>query len=351
MGRKRGEMGSSRPPTAPTLAIVMKYVVFLLLLFLLPLRTGVRAQVSLFDAVHAATDTLELRIETDFDYLVRHKRDREFGPATVAVSVGEATHTLPARVRTRGNIRIEQCYLPALKLRFGKDGLDSLGFARELNDWKLVLPCTDNRVGETYLRREAFSYRLYALLHEHHLRTVPTRLTIDERELAVLLIEHPEQLAARYDGYRFPGEKLSSRSLEKESYVRLCLFNYLIQNTDFNVFNVHNIAVIGRDSMARPTVFPYDFDYSGLVGTNYAVPHESLGTRSVSERVWGGRHISAGEVAEQVAHFRRQRPAIEALIDAHFAGAAGEAKRVRRIMDSFFAAAERDRFAERLVRR
>ena len=33
---------------------------------------------------------------------------------------------------------------------------------------------------------------------------------------------------------------------------------------------------------------PYDFDYSGLVNTDYAIPYEGLGLKSVRERRYVG---------------------------------------------------------------
>ena len=305
--------------------------------------------VSLFDAVHASGDTLHLSLDTDFRKLPRSQSAREFFPAGAELAFGGDTLSVPARVRRRGNARLEQCFLPGLKLRFQKEALARRGYARRMNDWKLVLPCSNSSVGKRYLHREAFAYRLYALLHDHHLRTIPAVLNTGEDEYPIFIIEHPEQLAHRYRGNEFPNDKLSSRALERESYVRMCLFNYMIQNTDFNVYNLHNLAVVARDSANLYTPFPYDFDYSGLVGTTYSIPAEALGTKSVYERVWRGRKISTEELLQQVDYFATRRTDVYALATTYFGEDTSELKRIVKMLDGYFRLADNRSFMERLV--
>ncbi|OAV42858.1 hypothetical protein [Lewinella sp. 4G2] len=312
----------------PTLATVA-------LVFLFSLSLSGQG-VSLFDAAHASGDTLVVELEVDFKRLLRKKIGRSFLAAPATISFGGTIIPLSAKVRRRGNARLEQCALPGLKLRFNKDALRRAGYAGKMNDWKLVLPCYGRPSAQTFLRREAFAYDLYALLHDKHVRTIPARLKVGEREMPIFLIEHSEQIAARFGGYEYPDDRLSSRSLERESYVRLCLFNYLIQNTDFNVFNLHNLAVIGREGTDLFTPFPYDFDYSGLVGAPYAVPAEALGTDSIYERLWRGRNVTAAEIAQQVAYFESRRDDIYALVNSYFVGSKSERRRINGMVDSYY---------------
>ncbi len=45
----------------------------------------------------------------------------------------------------------------------------------------------------------------------------------------------------------------------------------------------HNIKIIHsrKDSLSRPYVVPYDFDFSGLVNTTYSSPDERLGIEKI----------------------------------------------------------------------
>jgi hypothetical protein len=72
---------------------------------------------------------------------------------------------------------------------------------------------------------------------------------------------------------------------------RLAIFNYMIGNTDWSVPNQHNCKIISPlevNSSGLGIVIPYDFDYSGLVNADYAVPYEPLGLSSVRERRYVG---------------------------------------------------------------
>ena len=68
------------------------------------------------------------------------------------------------------------------------------------------------------------------------------------------------------------------------------MFQYMIGNGDYSVTGRHNLKIIALSS-ADPQGFlpvPYDFDYTGLVNTKYAIPGETLGISSVRERYYLG---------------------------------------------------------------
>jgi hypothetical protein len=72
---------------------------------------------------------------------------------------------------------------------------------------------------------------------------------------------------------------------------RMAIFNYMIGNTDWSVPILHNCMVMSGLSINNPglgIIVPYDFDYSGLVNADYAVPFDGLGLNSVRERRYLG---------------------------------------------------------------
>ena|SRR5665213_3505057 len=83
-----------------------------------------------------------------------------------------------------------------------------------------------------------------------------------------------------------------------------------------SAFN-HNIKLIhaNNDPMSRPFVIPYDFDYSGLVNTSYAVPDERLGIESVRQRVYWGFPRTMEELNDVLDIFNKQKANIYALIN------------------------------------
>ena len=91
----------------------------------------------------------------------------------------------------------------------------------------------------------------------------------------------------------------------------------MIGNTDWSVPANHNIKLIQSkaDSLSKPFVVPYDFDYSGLVNTEYAVPDAMLATETVEERVYRGFPRTMEELNEVFAIFNQQKDNIYALIN------------------------------------
>ena len=65
----------------------------------------------------------------------------------------------------------------------------------------------------------------------------------------------------------------------------------MIGNTDWSVPIKHNVIVFSQGFSENPNLgakVPYDFDYSGLINADYAVPFEGLKLKSVLERRYLG---------------------------------------------------------------
>ena len=68
----------------------------------------------------------------------------------------------------------------------------------------------------------------------------------------------------------------------------------MIGNTDWSVGNSHNLQVLQLPEYDKGVPIPYDFDYSGFVGTNYAIPRSTLPIESVEERYFSGEICDGG---------------------------------------------------------
>ena len=67
----------------------------------------------------------------------------------------------------------------------------------------------------------------------------------------------------------------------------MSIFQYMIGNLDWSVLKSHNIALFRReDGTIIP--LPFDFDYSGLVNAEYAVPPKALHLYSIRVRKYRG---------------------------------------------------------------
>ena len=83
-----------------------------------------------------------------------------------------------------------------------------------------------------------------------------------------------------------------------EEIIRVGIFEFMIGNTDWAASVLHNIKLLELPDAHRIYV-PHDFDYSGFVGTDYAIPDPALGIADVKQRLYMGRSES-DEVFEKV---------------------------------------------------
>lgn len=86
----------------------------------------------------------------------------------------------------------------------------------------------------------------------------------------------------------------------------MAVFEYLIGNTDWSIQYLQNIKLVAKDSLDVATAVPYDFDYSGIVGSSYATPPEILELASVQERRYRGYCIrNMSDFNETIELFNR----------------------------------------------
>ncbi len=82
--------------------------------------------------------------------------------------------------------------------------------------------------------------------------------------------------------------KLKPYQVQKDAFLNMAVFEYLIGNTDWSIQYQQNIKLLAEDSMSVPIAVPYDFDHAGIVSAPYALPAEELQMKSVRERRYRG---------------------------------------------------------------
>jgi hypothetical protein len=129
-------------------------------------------------------------------------------------------------------------------------------------------------------------------------------------------IEDVDDMAKRNGCRELEIKKLHTERTNRKFMTLVAMFEYMIGNTDWSVPGDHNIKLIQvRDSTnSMPYAIPYDFDYSGLVNAEYAVPDEQLGTTSVRERVYRGFPRTQEEIQEASQVFLSKKQEIYDLI-------------------------------------
>lgn len=258
-------------------------------------------------------------LDTDWKRLLNRKDKKEYQPVKLQITGLDSVLTFSGKIRSRGNIRLQVCSNPSLKIKLKKGELAAAGFSK-LNDLKFVLQCGNSNVGNNYLLLEKLVYDLHTIYSEHHHRVLPATLLPEQKEgleINSFLLEDEEQLAERYRGRILETKRASTRGLQREAYVNMCLFNYLVLNTDWHVYNLHNVEFVSPDGSTDLIPIPYDFDYSGFVNTTYAVPREEFDITSVQVPYFLGKYVTEVEIRTAADHYLARRPAAEAFLENH----------------------------------
>jgi hypothetical protein len=138
-------------------------------------------------------------------------------------------------------------------------------------------------------------------------RTITTRLG--------MFLEDENDVARRLDGRIVDRQRVLFKDVDQEMLSLAMVFEYMIGNTDFSIYALHNIRLVGTQSATIYTV-PYDFDLSGLVNTRYAIADRSFGLKSVRDRLYRGPCRTEAELEPVLAHFRGRKTEVLALYDS-----------------------------------
>lgn len=268
---------------------------------------------SLQEVLMASTTRPQLVLRTDFLQLSRRRADEEYQAAEVSLRTDDLEHTLPARVRVRGNMRKEVCSLPPIMIDLRKSDLDSLEYLRH-DKLKLVIPCQQRTFSQTNIYKEYLVYELYRQINDHGFKTQLVDLEIispkKEYEMTGFLIETEQDYTHRTGAMVLQSGQASASAVDRQRFLRTMFFQYMIANTDWSVWNKHNLELVKYPDNPRTEFIAYDFDYAGFVGNNYAVPADILPIKSIHDRHFFSYPTTDEEIDEAIVYFLEQEEAI-----------------------------------------
>lgn len=297
--------------------------------------------ISFFQHFAQQSEVPTLTIKTDVKKLIKDKKKENYQSASISFQGFEGeTIEMDAKVRSRGNIRKEVCYFPPVKLKMKKKALKKLGFDT-LNQVKMVIQCQPNKLGLSYLLKENLLYALHQPIGPISYQTKLFKLNLIDakgkiQELFGFLIEEEKEFCARLTGKIPSSSRISSRLVDRDAYAKMCFFQYMILNTDWQMSTRHNLEFVQIQGQNKFMPIPYDFDYSGMVGTTYAVPDPSRGIKSVKEPIFLGKDITAEEAQSTAAFFLSKKDTLYAVLEAEEHLSEKELKVIRKRMDYFF---------------
>ncbi len=243
------------------------------------------------------TDPMHITLTLDLKKYQREKFKGEYMPVHFLYQLNDTLHLeKEMRMKARGKFRRSHCRLAPFWLDHRTADLKD----EEQQDFtriKIVTHCKGSLAYEEYVLKEYLCYKIYNIISPVSFRVRLVRMTYVDTgrknkvtEGWAFMIEPEEMLAQRMNAVVVKRDDLSTRLLRPWEIDILALFQYMIGNVDYSVFGRQNMKFLGLPGYgsAGYTPVPYDFDYTGLVDTYYAIPSENLSIKSVRERLYLG---------------------------------------------------------------
>jgi len=304
-------------------------------------------------------EPLRFTIRADFSTINGDRNPestKEYAGVVEVEAGGAASAPLPVRLSTRGHSRLDARTCAAVPLWLDFTQKDVKGTAFEGHgELKLVTHCRNFDSYDQYVLTEYVAYRLFRLFTPRSFRARlahvtyvdPDRDKIGEPRYGIL-IEDYDDVASRLDGRIYPLTKRLFRMLDRDSLTLLTLLQFMIGNTDYSIYGLHNVRLV-QDRECRIFPVSYDFDYSGLVNTPYAVADKRFNLESVRERLYRGPCRTPEELETVLAAFRAKKSEALALVDTIPGFEPSRQKYVRKYLGEFFSIAEDPRRAKRAL--
>lgn len=230
-------------------------------------------------------------------------------------------HTL--RIKPRGQFRKSHCSYAPFWLNIRKADIVNENL-QEVKRLKVVTQCRGGKDYSDYVLKEFLAYRIYNLLSPVsfrvrlvHMKYIDTGRKNKESDSWAFMIEPEEMLAERNDGVVIKNDELSMHYMRAAEMDLAALFHYMIGNPDYSITGRHNMKILGLPGYGSLgyTPVPYDFDYTGLVDADYAIPGENLGISSVRQRYFLGPCREDQEFQIAIDHINSHREEILELVE------------------------------------
>lgn len=295
------------------------------------------------DPLFALTEPLEVTLVGNFKAINRDRKPESKTPFPATVRIGDAS--IPATINARGHLRrmARTCDYVPLRVAFAKKDVKGTLFARQ-DAVKLVVQCAGGRDYEQYILREHLAYRIFNLITARSFRTRLARIHYVDAATGKamgtrlgMFLEDESSVARRMEGRIVELPRLRFDDVDTDTLMPMMIFQYLIGNTDYSIYALHNVRIVQRPDKSLHPV-PYDFDVSGLVNPPYGIPARTLMIKSVKERLYRGPCRPQSVVDPYVANFVAKKEPVRALPDT-IPGLDRETRdTVRSFIDSFYAA-------------
>ncbi len=289
-------------------------------------------------------EVLRLSLAFDVKTLVRQKRKDAYQDAVLTLYIDSQVVERNIRIKARGERRLSLCTFPPIKFNFKKVDSSDV-YVGDETTLKLVTHCKSGGNYRQWVLKEFLIYKLYNVLTDFSFKVRLTEIEyIDtgkkgkQKKKYGFLIEHLRDLAIRNDAYFLGKLNQSQKRVDKEMLALMGVFQFMVGNTDWSTAGPHNVKYIRLKDSARlaPVTIPYDFDYSGMVDADYAVPRDGLNLEDVTERYYSVWCLPRPIMEEVITLFREKRPELYDVIGSFTLLEKWQQTKMIRYLDSFY---------------
>jgi len=274
------------------------------------------------------TEPLAFTLTADFKAVNRERNpnNKKLFPAVLTVQDAKGPKDIPVKIGSRGHFRLmpRNCDFVPIRVEIEKAGdARAAGTVFEgQKSLKLGTHCRGDREYDNYTLKEYLTYRLFNLVTPLSFRArlaratyvdATTKKTITTRY--AIFTEHENDVARRFGGRVVELPRIKFDDLDAPTLNRMMLFEYMIGNTDFSIWALHNVRIV-QDRNRKLYAVPYDFDLTGLVHPPYAAPDPKLPIRSVVDRLYRGPCRSTEDVDAAAESFRARRSDMFTMLDS-----------------------------------
>ncbi len=314
-----------------------------------------RRYLSLFEQ----DDILEVSLRFDLSgFLKKPDKNQSFdGIMTFHFS---ETDTLDRKVtiKYRGQSRYERCRLPPMRIIF-KQPVYEVSDSARIKKMKLVNQCQSGALYDDYVIKECLVYKLYNVITDTCFRVRLLKVNYIDTEKQKkpvvqygIFIEPEELLAKRTDIIEVKTRSLTQKNMHPLMIDRIAIFNYMVANWDWSVPGQHNISVFSSakyDLAGFGIPVPFDFDLTGIVNADYAIPPPGIGIETNRDRMFTGICRTREEYKAELMMFLDKKDEFYSVVDNYpYLGKASK-RDIITFLDQFFSQLEKPRSLDNLI--
>lgn len=251
-----------------------------------------------------------------------------------------------------GKTRRKICKMPPVKLNMKKKELVSQGFLKGLDKSKIVFQCNTSKNMSETIKMEKLLYDLYAVVSPYARRSKMIKVEIEgeKKSFDAFLLEDDDDFEIRTGTKVLKNKTVGTHVLNREEYVKMCMFQFMISNSDWSARKGHNTDLYRRLEDNSLIIVPYDFDYSGIINNVYAMAPENLPIDKVTQRHFMDKNVTMKELKMCINHFIEKEAKIFSTIKGSAFLSDGSKKRLSKFVTEFYKIIRNDKKVKRMIK-